>query len=129
MSGRKNAILPFQLFTDEAIDDFSDLKSVPINIQFMDNVGFQVEWTGDPVGVISVQFSLNYVPGQPHQNKPANAGTWYDLTFDPALAQPAGAAGGYGINCNQVPYPWLRLSYVGSGGSGVFNAWTTAKMI
>lgn len=129
MSGRKNAILPFRLFTDEAIDDFSDLKSVPVNIQFLDNVGFQVEWTGDPTGTISIQGSLNYVPDQPNQNLPANAGTWYDLTFDPALAQPTGAAGGYLINCNQVPYPWLRLAYVGSGGTGVFNAWTTAKMI
>lgn len=76
-----------------------------IDVSRMDNIGLGVSWTGTPVGTFSVQGS--------------NDGSFFfDLTFDPVLAQPTGAPGGYGVDLNQFPWKYLLLTYVNSSGSG-----------
>lgn len=94
----------------------SVLTSPVFNAQNLDNVGIQVDWTGTPTGVIQVLGSIDTV-------------NYHAFSFSPALAQPAGAAGGYLISLNQIPFPYIKLQYTNTSGTGVLNAWLSAKDI
>lgn len=80
----------------------------------MDNFGIEVTWTGTPTGTFTVNGS----------NSGAN---FYALTFDPALAQPSGAPGGYLIDLNQFPFRYLLLQYVNTSGTGSLTAYGFQK--
>ncbi len=85
-----------------------------LEISRMDNVGIEVAWTGTSVGTIQVMVS--------------NSGrAFYALTFDPALGQPAGSAGGYVISLNQVPFKFFMLQYTNASGSGSITAYSQQK--
>lgn len=101
------------------------INSEATNITNVDNIGFLISWTGTPTGIISIQCAIENPPllGQVDQR------TWIALTFDPALAQPAGSAGSYLVNVNQAPFTWIRVSYTNSSGSGVLTAKIMAKDI
>lgn len=101
-----NFLAPFKLF--DAANMVFTLTSVPVNVQYMDNVGLQLAWTDTAAGLLTVECSLNYSPTPTIPFE----GTWDPLTFNPALSQPAGSPGGYLINLNQLPYPWVRLKWV-----------------
>lgn len=71
----------------------------------MDNVGLEISWTGTPSGTISVMAS--------------NSGAFFTaLTFDPALAQPSGSAGGYVVDLFTYPFKYILLEYVNVSGTG-----------
>lgn len=74
----------------------------------MDNIGAEVTWTGTPVGTISVLVSNSGI-------------NFYALTFNPALAQPTGSAGGYAIDINQLPFKYILFQYTNSSGSGTLT--------
>lgn len=76
-----------------------------IDVSKMDNIGLEVVWTGTPVGTFSVQASNSGI-------------NFFDLTFNPALAQPTGAPGGYVVDINQFPFKYILLKYVNTAGSG-----------
>lgn len=79
-----------------------------------DNIGLEVTWTGSAVGTISVLGSVSNT-------------TFYPLTFNPVLTQPAGTAGGYLIDLNQIPFPYLKVQYVNTSSTGVLNVWLSSK--
>lgn len=68
------------------------------NVQNFDNIGLQITWTGTPTGTIAVLGSNDDT-------------TYYALTFQPALAQPAGAVGGYLVSINQFPFPYMKVRF------------------
>lgn len=85
-----------------------------VDVSRMDNIGIEVAWTGTPTGTIEVLCS--------------NSGKNFDaLTFNPVLAQPAGAAGGYLINLNQLPFRYVMLRYTNASGSGTIQAFCQQK--
>lgn len=90
------------------------ITSATQNVTNFDNLGLQVSWTGTPTGVISVMCSIDNV-------------TFFALTFNPVLDQPAGSAGGYLINLNQLPFAYMRVQYVNASGVGVFNVYVNKK--
>jgi hypothetical protein len=85
-----------------------------LDVTIKDNQGLEVTWTGTPTGVIQVMGSDS---GQ----------SFYPLTFNPALAQPAGSGSGYLINLNQFPFKYLMVQYTNTSGSGVLSVWITSK--
>lgn len=85
-----------------------------VEISRMDNFGIELTWTGTPTGTLSVYCSIS-------------GKFFYPLTFDPALAQPSGAGGGYLININQEPFKYLLLEYVNSSGTGSIQAYGQQK--
>lgn len=92
----------------------STITTNPQDISNFDNVGLEVTWTGTPTGTISVLAS--------------NGGTnYYALTFNPILAQPAGSAGGYLIDLNQVPFTKVEVQYVNASGSGLLSVYLNSK--
>lgn len=120
MSGRKNVLLPKHILVDG--DMSLDAESSVIDGTYQDNIGLQIEWTGSPTGTISIQASIDY-------DARFNTGTFYELSFSPALGQPAGAADGYLVNLNQLPFPFYKVSYDAAGGTGVLNVWVTSKEV
>lgn len=114
--GVKKLLPYYSIVTNGVMTGTSVVTSSVTNIQNLDDIGIQVAWTSTAVGVIEVQCSVDNV-------------TFYALTFDPVLTQPAGSAGGYLIDLQQVPFLWLRVQYTNSAGSGVLNVGICGKDI
>ena len=108
---RKNVVLPYQLFTDAdvSLDQLSDA----VNVQYLDNAGIQVKFTGTPTGVFEVLASINGVD-------------YESLVFASTITT---AQDSFLINMQQLPYVWFKLSYIASSGSGTLNAWTSVKAV
>lgn len=76
-----------------------------VDVSRMDNLGAAIQWTGTPTGTLQVMGS--------------NDGAFFfALTFSPALTQPAGSGGGYGIDLNQFPWKYILFEYTNTSGSG-----------
>jgi hypothetical protein len=87
------------------------------NIDKIDQVCYDVSWTSsNAVGVISIQ---GCVSGQDADFK--------DLTFNPVLTQPASNNGGYLINLALIPFPFIRLKYTRTSGTGSLVVFLSAK--
>lgn len=85
-----------------------------IDVSRMDSIGLEVTWTGTPTGTITVQASNSGV-------------NFYALTFSPALAQPAGSAGGYVVDLQLYPFKYMMIQYVNASGSGSITAYCQVK--
>jgi hypothetical protein len=103
-----------ELMDAVALSSTNTVTSPTFNASNLDNVGLQVTFAGTMVGTITVNCSIDNVNFQP-------------LTFAPALAQPAGSNLSYLISLNQVPFPYIQVSYTNSGGSGTLTVYLSAK--
>lgn len=103
-----------QIIANGSMTGTATLTSPTFDCRNLDNIGIQVKWTGTPTGTISVLASIDNV-------------NFVALTFSPGLTQPAGAAGGYLINLNQLPFPYIQLQYVNASSTGTLNAFISAK--
>lgn len=124
MSGRKNSLPKFQIIT--AGNMSGNLMSSVTNIEYMDNIGIQLNFTGTPTGTFAVQVSIDYV--QDAQGNVTNAGNWIALSLTPAPTA-AGSANQIYIDINQLSAPWIRTIYTAGSSTGTLNAFVTAKMI
>lgn len=122
MSGRKNAIEVFPLFTNAVMTGTTVLTSPITTVKFLDNVSIDVSWTGTPTGEFKVQECLDY-----DVNAPSRA-TWRDLAFATTILA-AGAAGDHQMFLNQVPFYALRVTYTNASGTGTLNGKISAKMV
>lgn len=124
MSGRKNALLKFQSVTNG--DMSGNITSAVTNIEYVDNIGLQFNFTGSPTGTFAVEVSIDYA--RDAQGNVTNAGNWVPITFSsPPIA--SGAAGQVYIDMNQLSAPWIRSRYAATSGTGSLNAFITAKMV
>lgn len=85
-----------------------------LGIRQSDNVGIEITWTGTPTGTITVYCSNSGI-------------NFYSLTFNPALAQPSGSAGGFNIAAADLPFQYLFIQYTNSSGSGTITAYSQCK--
>lgn len=89
-----------------------------IDISRIDNIGAEVTWTDanpGPTGTLSVLVSNSGI-------------NWPALTFNPALAQPAGTdGGGYAINFTQIPFRYLMFQYTNISGVGALTIYLQLK--
>lgn len=124
MSGRKNALIKFQTIVNGDLS--GNLISTVTNIEFQDNIGVQLNFSGDAEGLFSVQVSMDYA--QNSQGAVSNAGNWIGLSLDPAPAA-TGSGGNIYIDLNQLSAPWIRVIYTAASGTGAVNAFICGKMI
>jgi hypothetical protein len=85
-----------------------------LGIRQTDNQGLEVTWTGNPTGTIQVMVSNSGI-------------NFYALTFSPALAQPAGSAGGYVISMTALPFQYMFVQYTNTSGSGTISVYSQCK--
>lgn len=92
----------------------STIYSQILELSKMDNVGLEVTWTGTAVGTLTVNVSNSGI-------------NFYPLTFNPALTQPAGVAGGYAIDLNQIPFKYIMLKYINASSTGTLTIYGQSK--
>ncbi len=136
MSGRKNVLAPYQSLT--AGDMSGDLVSAVTNIQFLDNVGVQIDITaGSPVGTFAVEVSADYAQDTNSPPNVTNAGSWTAIpvtywdgsSFVTSPSVPTSVSYPIYLDLNQLSAPWLRVTYDASSDVGVANVYVTAKQV
>lgn len=114
----KDTITPIPVVTNG--DMSGSFVGLPVKVQGFDNLGFQIVYTGVPVGEFVFDVSQNQV-------------TWSRLPDE--LFAPVGPIMAMGVgddifvDLNQMGGAWVRLSYIRTSGTGTANAQFTAKLI
>lgn len=124
MSGRKSNLKTFPIIVAGAMS--GNLTSIVTNIEFLDNIGVQLNFTGTPVGTFAVQVSADY--NQDSQGNVTNAGNWISLTLNPNPSA-GGSANLIYIDINQLSAPWIRTTYTAGSSTGVLNAFICGKQV
>ncbi|MEZ0208748.1 MAG: hypothetical protein ACAH17_01045 [Candidatus Paceibacterota bacterium] len=116
---RKNVITPFKVL--DAVDMSEDQTSEKItDIQYQDNVGFQVSWSGATgTGEVFVEVSND------KEDEPSN---WTALDFGSQITI-SGASGSHIININQCPYAKMRVRYEENTATGSLTVTLVSKAV
>lgn len=122
---RKNVLIKYQIVT--AGDMSGNLTSKVTNINYLDNIGVQLNMSGSPTGTFQIQVSADYA--QDEFGNVQNAGNWVPLVLTPAPIVTAGSPSFIYIDLNQLSSPWIRTVYTAGSGSGTLNAFITAKAV
>lgn len=96
------------------------------DIRWQDNCSIQLNFIGTPTGTFNIQGSADYFQDQ--EGNIVNAGNWVNLVF----TTPPVAAGGPGtvlLDMNQLSFPWVRVMYVPTSGTGSLNAFISTKVV
>lgn len=121
---------PFQLCASASMSGTNIYISSVTGILYRDSVAYQMTWTGIPTGTFDVQGSVDYNAGLPQSAGDLNNGTWTSVALTPApTATGSGGASNILINMNQLSFPYVRIQYTNSTGSGVMAIYTTAKSL
>lgn len=121
---RKDQVTNFQSFGASGCDMSASQTSTISNVQFMDNIGLLLSWSGasSPVGVFTVEVSNDYNP------QTNTSGTWIALDFGSTISV-SGASGSHEISINQLPFSWMRQKYARASGSGTLNVFLSSKQV
>jgi len=123
--GRKDVLKIYQVITNGDMSQ-ATLTSKVTGIQYMDNIPIQLNFTGTPTGTFAVQGSLDY--SQDFQGNVTSVGNWVPLVLSPSPAA-TGAAGSILLDLNQLSFPWIRVVYTKTSGTGTLNAFVGGKML
>lgn len=126
MAGNAKTVLaPYHVIAATSMT--GNITGTPTNIQYLDNVSIQLNFTGTPVGTFTIQGSLDYtqqgIPGVA-----TNTGNWITITL-PATASASGAAGNILLDLNQLSFPWIRIVYTVSSSTGTLDAYISGKAV
>ena len=113
-------VFAYPLVTDGNMG--GSITSSPQQLTEMAMACIQAVFTGSPVGTFKLQISANYQ--EDSMGNVLNAGTWTDYT---GSSQGISAAGDFAWNLSTTPYPWIRLVYTRTSGSGTLNATINGK--
>lgn len=102
----------------------TSLTSAIVPVSGQDNIGFQLHWTGAPVGTFDFQISSNHM--QDSQGAVIQAGNWISLPLDPAIVA-AGAPDEAYVDLNQMSAQYVRLVYTRTSGTGTLDAYVVGK--
>ena len=113
----------------------TNLTSVVTNIQYLDDVGIQLNWTLTPTGTFQVEVSADYA--QDINANVTNAGNWIPLTFTywngtvfvTATSIPTTVGSPIYLDLALLSAPWIRVVFTDASVPGVLNAFITAKAI
>lgn len=113
MSGRKNVLTPIHSIVNG--DMTTTLTSLITNIQYLDNVCVQLNFTGTPTGNFYVQTSLDGL-------------NWINLNLSPTPLA-SGSADQILLDLGNLSFPQIRVQYVPTSGSGTLNMYLGAKSL
>lgn len=123
---KKSNLSRYQLIS--AGDGSGDLVGAVTSIQFLDNIGYQINMTGSNMtGTFNVEVSADYEQDQ--NGNVINAGNWIPLPLLPSASVITGAPTNIYIDITQISAPYIRLTYIHVSGSGTVSAFITAKVL
>lgn len=125
MANKKDSLLKFQTITSGDMSQ-ATITSTVTQIQFLDDIGIQFNFTGSPTGTFSVEVSIDYA--QDSQGNVSNAGNWVPISFS-ATPEASGTAGSVFLDIFGLSAPWIRSKYTKISGTGTLNAFICAKAI
>jgi hypothetical protein len=107
-------LLPYKDPLITAQDMSASFNGTAIDVQYKDNIGCQLVWTGsNPTGTITFQVSLDYSAN-------TQVGTWTTIQLTAGTnvqLTPGGTAGNGYADFNQLSAPWFRVVYTTASGS------------
>jgi hypothetical protein len=103
----------------------------PSNIQFLDDIGIQLNWSGSPVGNFQIQVSADYDPNE------GIAGAWIPILFTywngasfiTDINVPTTMGSPYYFDLTLLSAPYLQVVYTNTSGMGTLNGFITAKAL
>ncbi len=110
---QKAVLSPYQIITAGDVSQ-ATITSLATNIKLIDNVCMELVWTGTPVGTFQL---LGSVTGN----------NYFPIALTPTA--PAGSSGGTLVDLNQLSFPWIKLVYTKTSGTGTLNAWIGGKQL
>lgn len=108
-------LLPISIVTNGNMS--GNITSTVVPLQYEDNVGIQLVWTGSPVGTFAVQVSLDQI-------------NWIDLpstAFNGTYPVPGTTSSPAYLDMALMSAAYIRLSYTSTSGTGTLNALLVAK--
>jgi len=132
---KKNNILAYTIISGASMHDAATITSTVTNIQYLDDVGIQFDWTSSPTGTFQVEVSANYAADI--NGNVTNAGTWTPLTFTywngsanvTATSIPTSVGSPIYLDLALLSAPWIRAQYTNSASTGTLTAVITAKAV
>lgn len=119
-----NLLKPVVLYTAQSMA--ASFTSPPVEIRLQDNLGFQLKWSGSPVGSFSVQISSTY--SEDINGNVMDLGAWVSLPLSPAIAATGAPDDAY-IDLNQMSAMYVRIVYTRTSGTGSFSCVAVGKAI
>lgn len=113
MSSSRKFLAPYSVITNGSMA--GNLTSAVTDIRYLDDVCYQIVWTGTPTGTFQVQGSLDQV-------------TWNTLSLTPAPAA-TGSAGNYLVDLEGLSFPYIRTTYTFTSGTGTLNILVGGKAV
>ncbi len=131
----KRVLRPSQTITNGDMSQAS-LTSLVTEIQYIDDIGVQLDWTGSPVGNFQVQVSSNYKRYDP-SNKTTNSGTWVPLVlsywngsiFVTGTDIPTSLGSPIYLDLALLSAPFARIVYTKTSGTGTLQCNITGKAV
>lgn len=112
-------------FTNQDLSTGFDTIAKPTSVNFHDNIGILVNWTGVPVGVLQVYVSnVNSAGGQ----KPNNISQYELLDFGSPINIDSTNTN-HLISIHQIPFAWIAFKYIATSGSGMGSAIMVTKQV
>ena len=124
MSSTKNVLRKWDAIVAGSMA--TNITSPVTNVQFLDNICIQLNFTGTPTGTFSVEVSVDHE--QDSQGAVTQAGNWVALPLEPTPVA-AGSADQIILDLNQISQPWIRVIYTATSGTGSLDMIISAKMI
>jgi hypothetical protein len=114
----------------------TNVLSVVIDIDEIDNISFDCAFTGTPTGTFTVEVSNSFLPNTTNMNgTPIRAGTWQSVTaaVDGAIVNPAGAGSqclfGFVATKIAMSCSYLRFKYTNTSGTGQLDVYVNGKAL
>lgn len=119
----KKVLSQFPMFGTAGADLSGSVTSSATNIEYKDNVGITLSWTGStPIGTLAIQCSNDF--GAIGVVTP----TWIALDFGTTISI-TGNTGSSLITMNQLPFTAIRAVYTRVSGTGTLSALLSGKEI
>ncbi len=138
MGAKKPNLLKFHSITNGDMSS-ATLTSTVTNIQFLDDVGIQFNFSGSPVGELSIEVSADYAQDGMSPPNVTDPGHWVPLTltywdaggsaFVTAFSIPTGVGSPVYVDLALLSAPWIRAKYTKASGTGTLNVFLTAKSL
>jgi hypothetical protein len=116
-------LAPFSVITNVSMT--TSVISVVTLIQNTSQIGYDISWTGAPVGTFSVQVSNTYSLNA--DGSVRNPGNWTTLTLS-TIPTVTGTPGNGYIDIDAISSFAIRLVYNATSGTGTLNATVNGKV-